>query len=199
MVGARIYYWFGFGVGYQVTTIEIHRLEQNKDNPRKLKREQLETLKRSIVEFPAMLQKRPLVVVSNGKGGYTVIGGNMRLQAARALGFTELPVIIADDFTAEEIRRFVIADNLNFGAWDWDTLANEWELEDLQNWGMEIPGLEEIEPAGFEDEPETDAKKIILEYTERDYILVRDALQLHGKTPEAAVFNLLRLNSEKIA
>jgi ParB-like chromosome segregation protein Spo0J len=177
-------------------TIELHRLEQNPNNPRKLKREQLEKLKRSIAEFPAMLQKRPLVAVSNGKGGYTVIGGNMRLQAARALGFTELPVIIADDFSKDEQARFVIADNVNYGGWDWDALANEWELDDLQNWGMEIPGLEEIEPAGFEDEPETGEKKIILEYTERDYILVRDALQLHGKTPEAAVFNLLGLNSE---
>lgn len=180
-------------------TIELHRLEPNPNNPRKLKREQLEKLKRSIAEFPAMLQKRPLVAVSNGKGGYTVIGGNMRLQAARALGFTELPVIIADDFSKEERERFVIADNVNFGGWDWDVLANEWELDDLQNWGMEIPGLEEIEPAGFEEEPETEGKKIVLEYTERDYILVRDALQLHGKTPEAAVFNLLGLNSERRA
>ena len=179
--------------------IEIHRLEPNPNNPRKLKREQLEKLKQSIVEFPQMLHKRPLVAVSNEKGGYTVIGGNMRLQAARSLGYTELPVIIADEFTKEERERFVIADNVNFGGWDWDALANEWDLDALQEWGLEIPGLEEIEPAGFEEEPATEAKKIVLEYTERDYILVRDALQLHGKTPEAAVFNLLGLNSDKKA
>lgn len=174
--------------------VEIHKLEPNPNNPRKLDRKQLDKLKQSIVEFPAMLHKRPLVVVSNERGTYTVIGGNMRLEAARSLGFTELPVIIADDFTKEERERFVIADNLNFGGWDWDALANEWDLDTLQVWGLDIPGLEEIEPAGFEDEAETGAKKIVLEYVERDYIMVHDALQLHGKTPESAVFNLLGLN-----
>lgn len=199
MVGARVYYWRCIGNHGKMTKIEIHKLEPNPNNPRKLDRKQLDKLKQSIAEFPQMLHKRPLVVVSNEMGTYTVIGGNMRLQAARSLGFTELPVIIADDFTKDERERFTIADNLNFGAWDWDALANEWELDTLQDWGLEIPGLEEIEPAGFEDEAETSAKKIVLEYTEREYILVRDALQLHGKTPESAVFNLLGLNSDKKA
>ncbi len=85
-----------------------------------------------------MMELRPMVIDADG----TVLGGNMRLKALQELGYTEIPdtwVRRAADLTDEEKQRFIIADNVGFGEWDWDTLANDWEVVDLEAWGLEIP------------------------------------------------------------
>ncbi|MFN9897751.1 MAG: ParB N-terminal domain-containing protein, partial [bacterium] len=83
--------------------------------------------------------KRPLVVTSDVDGKYVVLGGNMRLKAAKEVGIKQIEVITADDWTEEQKAEFLIKDNVSFGEWDWDSLANEWDTEKLEEWGLDLP------------------------------------------------------------
>jgi len=98
--------------------------------------ERFAKLKKSITEFPEMLEKRPIVAVTDVDGKLMVLGGNMRLRACQDLKLKEVPVMLADDWTEEQRRRFIIADNVGFGEHDWDMLANEWDAESLEEWGL---------------------------------------------------------------
>lgn len=115
--------------------LKINQIKENPNNPRKIEKDKLDKLVKSIKEFPEMLEKRPLVVDQN----YTVIGGNMRLRALQILGIKEVPVIIADDWTDEQKRQFLIKDNLSFGEWDLDILNQDFDLGELTEWGMDVP------------------------------------------------------------
>jgi hypothetical protein len=86
-----------------------------------------------------MLNKRPLIVFTDVDGKYCVLGGNMRLKALNELKYTEIPIIIADEWTEEQKAEFLIKDNVGFGDWDWDQLANEWNEEKLDSWGLDLP------------------------------------------------------------
>jgi DNA modification methylase len=86
-----------------------------------------------------MLNKRPLIVFTDVDGKYCVLGGNMRLKALNELKYTEIPIIIADEWTEEQKAEFLIKDNVGFGEWDWDQLANEWDAEKLDDWGLDLP------------------------------------------------------------
>jgi DNA modification methylase len=119
--------------------IKISKLKGNPSNPRVLRDEKFIKLKNSIEAFPDMLQKRPIVAVTDKDGKYMVLGGNMRLKACADLGMKEVPVILADEWTEEQRREFIIKDNVGFGEWDWDQLANEWDAEQLADWGMDLP------------------------------------------------------------
>jgi hypothetical protein len=90
---------------------------------------------KSIKDFPEMLEKRPIVVNQD----MIVLGGNMRLKAVTEAGLKTVPVIVADDWTEEQQRQFIIKDNLGYGEWDWDMIANEWDVEELDTWGLDIP------------------------------------------------------------
>jgi DNA modification methylase len=117
---------------------EIVKIEQvlpNPSNPRIIKDDKFKKLVKSIQEFPEMLNLRPIVV----DGNMIVLGGNMRLKACKAAGLTEVPILIADQLTPEQQAEFIIKDNVGFGEWDWDILANEWDAELLQDWGLELP------------------------------------------------------------
>ena len=108
-----------------------------------------------------MLEKRPLVCVTREDGKLMVLGGNMRLKALNDIGAAEVPVILADDWSEEQRARFLIADNVGFGEWDWDALANEWNADDLEKWGLDLPPMEvelEAEEDNYEvpDELQTD-------------------------------------------
>lgn len=107
----------------------------NPSNPRIIKDDKFKKLVKSIQEFPQMLELRPIVVDSN----MVVIGGNMRLKACIAAGLKEVPIIVADQLTDEQKSEFIIKDNVGFGEWDWDLLANEWDVEALTDWGLELP------------------------------------------------------------
>ena len=117
----------------------VSKLKANPSNPRVLRDDKFLKLRRSIEEFPDMLNKRPIVAVTDADGKYMVLGGNMRLRACQDLKMKEVPVILADEWTEEQRREFIIKDNVGFGEWDWDTLANEWDGEQLADWGMELP------------------------------------------------------------
>jgi hypothetical protein len=107
----------------------------NPKNPRIIKDDKFKKLVKSIQEFPQMLELRPIVV----DGNMVVLGGNMRLKACIAAGLKEVPIIVADQLTDAQKSEFIIKDNVGFGEWDWDLLANEWEPESLNDWGLSVP------------------------------------------------------------
>ena len=119
--------------------MDIKKIKPNPNNPRLIKDDKFQKLVKSIKEFPEMLEKRPLVCVTDVDGKVYPLGGNMRLKAAQELGMKELPVTLADDWTEEQRRQFIIKDNIGYGDWDWDAIANEWDAEQLSDWGLDIP------------------------------------------------------------
>jgi ParB-like chromosome segregation protein Spo0J len=119
--------------------VKISEVKPNPKNPRIIKDGKFQKLVKSIQEFPDMLNKRPLIVFTDVDGKYCVLGGNMRLKALNELKYTEIPVIVADEWTEEQKAEFLIKDNVGFGEWDWDSLANEWDAEKLDDWGLDVP------------------------------------------------------------
>ena len=115
--------------------VKIEKVLPNPSNPRIIKDDKFKKLVKSIQEFPQMLELRPIVVDAN----MIVLGGNMRLKACKAAGLKEVPIVIADNLTEEQQAEFIIKDNVGFGEWDWDLLANEWDEELLQEWGLDLP------------------------------------------------------------
>ena len=130
--------------------VPIGQLKPNPTNPRVLRDDKFAKLKASIQSFPDMLNKRPIVAVTDTDGKLMVLGGNMRLRACMDLGMKEVPVILADEWTEEQRREFIIKDNVGFGEWDWEQLANEWDAKDLADWGLDFPGAEIDEVAAPE-------------------------------------------------
>jgi len=117
--------------------MKLKDIKPNPNNPRVLRDDKFQKLKQSIKEFPKMLSLRPMVIDENN----VVLGGNMRLRALQELGFNDIDeawVKQSSDLTEEEKKRFIIADNVSFGEWDWDTLANDWEVVDLEAWGLDV-------------------------------------------------------------
>ena len=117
---------------------KISDLKVNADNPRYIKDEKFNQLVKSIKELPQMLEIRPIVVNDD----MIVLGGNMRLRACQKAGLKEVPIIKASDLTPAQQQEFIIKDNVGFGSWDWDVLANEWDTEQLEDWGLELPGFD---------------------------------------------------------
>ena len=115
--------------------VDIKKVIPNPSNPRIIKDDKFKKLVKSIQEFPQMLELRPIVVDSN----MVVLGGNMRLKASIAAGLKEVDILIADQLTDEQKAEFIIKDNVGFGEWDWDLLANEWDVDALTEWGLELP------------------------------------------------------------
>jgi len=115
--------------------IKLSKIKKNPNNPRLIKDNKFHKLVKSIKEFPEMLDIRPIVVNKD----MIVLGGNMRLKACQEAGLKEVPVIQADTLTAEQQREFIVKDNVGFGEWDWDMIANEWDAEQLDDWGLDLP------------------------------------------------------------
>jgi hypothetical protein len=119
--------------------VKISEVKPNPKNPRIIKDGKFQKLVTSIKEFPDMLNKRPLIVFTDVDNKYVVLGGNMRLKACKEIGLKEIPIIVADEWTEEQKNEFLIKDNVGFGEWDWDSLANEWDAEKLDEWGLDLP------------------------------------------------------------
>jgi DNA modification methylase len=117
--------------------VAISKIKSNPDNPRIIKDEKFKQLVKSIKDFPQMLELRPIVVDSD----MVVLGGNMRLKACLEAGLKEVDILIADQLSEDQKKEFIIKDNVGFGEWDWDILANEWDNELLNEWGLEVPGF----------------------------------------------------------
>ena len=118
--------------------VPIHEIKANPNNPRLIKDEKFAKLVKSIKEFPEMLKLRPIVVNDD----MIVLGGNMRLKACKEAGLIQIPVIKASSLTEEQQKEFIIKDNVGFGEWDWDLIANEWDAEQVTDWGLDIPGFD---------------------------------------------------------
>lgn len=115
--------------------MKINLIKPNPNNPRVIKDEKFKKLVQSIKDFPQMLELRPIVIDENN----IVLGGNMRLRACIELGLKDVPTIYAKDLTEEQKKEFIIKDNVGFGEWEWDVLANEWDVEKLEEWGLDVP------------------------------------------------------------
>ena len=115
--------------------VKIGKIKNNPNNPRLIKDDKFKKLVKSIKEFPEMLEIRPIVVDKDN----IVLGGNMRLRACQEAGLKEVHILQADKLTEKQQREFIIKDNVGFGEWDWDDLANEWDTEELEDWGLDLP------------------------------------------------------------
>lgn len=116
-------------------TIKLYKIKSNPNNPRLIKDDKFHKLVKSIKEFPEMLKIRPIVVNEE----LIVLGGNMRLKACKEAGLKEVPVIKTSGLTEKQQREFIVKDNVGFGDWDWDMVANEWETKELEDWGLNMP------------------------------------------------------------
>lgn len=118
--------------------MKLSEIHTNPSNPRLIKDDRFKKLVKSISEFPKMMELRPIIVDSEGM----ILGGNMRFKALKELKYKDVPdkwIKRAETLTDEEKQRFIIEDNVPFGEWDWDILANEWDQDKLIEWGLEIP------------------------------------------------------------
>ncbi|MFA5420863.1 MAG: DNA methyltransferase [Patescibacteria group bacterium] len=135
--------------------VDIKKIKLNPNNPRSITNDKFKSLVKSLRDFPEMLEKRPIVVDEN----MMILGGNMRLKACLEAGITKVPISIAKDWSEKKKKEFIIKDNLAYGEWDWDILANEWEQEELEDWEMDLPTdwktdeIEEDDAPEVSDEP----------------------------------------------
>ena len=118
--------------------VKLSQIKPNENNPRIIKDDKFKKLVKSIQDFPEMLELRPIVVNSD----MVILGGNMRYRALKEAGAKDVPIIIAENLTEEQQREFLIKDNVSGGEWDWDLLANEWDSEELTEWGLDIGGFD---------------------------------------------------------
>ena len=140
--------------------VKIGTVKLSPDNPRVIKGDKFKKLVQSIKDFPQMLELRPIVVDED----MVVLGGNMRLRACIEAGLKEVPILRASMLTEEQKREFVIKDNSSFGEWNWDILANEWDINDLSAWGIDIPA------SYFDDDKEPEFDKDTLDAALDTYI-----------------------------
>ena len=148
--------------------MKISQLKPNPNNPRLIKDDKFKKLVTSLREFPEMMAKRPMVCVTDTDGKLYPLGGNMRLRALQELKYKEIPdtwVMLADEWSEEKRKEFTIKDNIGYGEWDWDMLANEWDVEELADWGLDIPDWTPEQPEAQEDDyeiPDTVETDIVL-------------------------------------
>jgi len=124
--------------------MNINEIKPNPNNPRIIKDDKFKKLVKSIQDFPQMLELRPIVIDENN----IVLGGNMRLKACIEAGLKDVPVKQAKDLTEEQKKEFIVKDNVGYGEWDWSDLANNWETEELEEWGLDIIGFSNVEDLG---------------------------------------------------
>jgi len=166
--------------------MKLSAIKQNPNNPRSINKDKFAKLVKSIEEFPRMLELRPIVLNKDN----IVLGGNMRLKACKQIGLTEVPVVYADDLTEEEQRQFIIKDNVGFGDWDWELLANEWDVSDLNDWGLDLPDMDvqvlEAEEDNYE-EPDNLQVDVVL----GDLIEIGEHRLLCGDSTDSDLLNKL--------
>ena len=148
-----------------VKITKISEVKLNPNNPRLIKDDKFTKLVKSIKDFPEMLDIRPIVVNKD----MIILGGNMRYKACKEAGLKEIPVIVTD-LTEEQQREFLIKDNTSGGEWDFEMLANEWDVEQLDEWGLDMPELKAIDDA--EEGDEIKIPKSLQVIPKKEYILI---------------------------
>jgi hypothetical protein len=187
----------------EVLKVKISEIKPNPKNPRLIKDEKFKKLVKSIIEFPQMLELRPIVVDENN----IVLGGNMRLKACKEVGLKEVFIVRANDLTEQQKDEFIVKDNVGFGEWDWDMLANSFEVEQLEDWGLDVPideRIDEIEdgeeielPQSVQLEPPKEYILIMAEPNSVDWEEIKETLKLkmvrRGGYKEGSAFDAIAL------
>ena len=137
-----------------IEKVGIETIFENPTNPRSINKNKFQKLVNSVKDFPEMLSLRPIVV----NGDMVILGGNMRYKACKEIGLKEVYIIQAADLTDKQAEEFIIKDNVGFGDWDWDVLANDWDIKELEDWGLDGFPFEEDE----KEEEEIDSKSWFL-------------------------------------
>jgi hypothetical protein len=165
---------------FEAVLTPINKIKLNPNNPRLVKDDKFKKLVKSIQDFPEMLKIRPIVVNDD----MIVLGGNMRLKACKEAGLKEVPVIKASSLTEEQQREFIIKDNVGFGEWDWDMIANERDQEQVTEWGLDIPDFDnennEKEPVDLSDKVGETFEVIVSCTSEREQEQVFTKLKNEG-------------------
>jgi ParB-like chromosome segregation protein Spo0J len=152
-------------------------------NPRQSTAKQEKHLKESLEKFGLV---EPIIF--NKQTGY-IVGGHFRVRELKKLGITEIECVIVDLNEADE-KELNIRLNANTGSWDWDTLANDWEVVDLEAWGLDIPQFDTVEEQVIEEKQE-EMNVIELKFYDKDYKIVKEKLNSISMSPEIAVLKLL--------
>jgi len=166
--------------------MKLSAIKQNPNNPRSINKDKFNKLVKSIEEFPRMLELRPIVLNKDN----IVLGGNMRLKACKHIGLTEVPVVYADDLTEEEQRQFIIKDNVGFGDWDWELLANEWDVSDLNDWGLDLPDMD-VEVLEAEEDNYEEPDNLQVDVVLGDLIEIGEHRLLCGDSTDSDLLNKL--------
>jgi hypothetical protein len=171
--------------------VKISKVKSNPNNPRLIKDDKFKKLVKSIQEFPEMMKIRPIVVNED----MIVLGGNMRLRACKDAGLKEIPIIKASELTEKQQREFVVKDNVGFGEWDWDLIANEWNATDLNDWGLDVWQPEEEVDYSILDDTNINSelqqkidgvkKAIQIEFESHDY---EEAMELVSRFRKSDVY-----------
>ena len=127
--------------------VAIGELKPNPNNPRIIKDDKFKKLVQSIKDLPEMAEVRPVVVNTD----MVVLGGNMRLKAMREAGWKEVPIEVVD-WDEDKQRQFSIKDNVSGGEWDWEMLANQWDADELNEWGLDLPDFEQVKELEAEED-----------------------------------------------
>ena len=165
--------------------MKIKDIKSNPNNPRVIRDDKFKKLVKSIKEFPKMMALRPMVLDENN----IVLGGNMRLKALKELGYKEVPadwIKKANDLSEDEQRRFIIADNVGFGEHDYQMLKEEWNVEDLEDWGIEFEVENEheelhkqIEEIEYSTELDSASNYIVLKFDKDiDFLQIKTLLDI---------------------
>ena len=156
--------------------VTINKVKGNPNNPRIIKNDKFKKLVKSIQEFPEMLKLRPIIVDEN----MIVLGGNMRLKASKDAGLKEVWIEVAEGLSEEQKKEFIVKDNVGFGEWEWDILANEWDSVQLAEWGLDVWQNED-------DEQNNDVNDISDNISEE----YRVEIELSSEREQEQVFNEL--------
>lgn len=141
----------------KIQVLPLSEIKPNSDNPRIVNKAKFEKLKKSIQDLPEMLHLRPIILNAEN----VILGGNMRYKALVELGIKEVPVIRAEELTERQAQEFLIKDNLSYGDWDFDILANEWDSVDLEEWGLDVWQNEDDILANETEEAQREKDKIV--------------------------------------
>jgi DNA modification methylase len=174
-----------------IEKVNIKLVKENKNNPRYVVDSKFKKLVKSIKEFPEMLEKRPIIVDEK----MIVLGGNMRLKACQSAGLFEIYIHKAIGWTEKQKQEFIIKDNVGFGDWDWDILANEWDVKELNDWGLNLPEFDEIQLEAEEDDY-TEPEQIKVDVVLGDLIEIGEHRLLCGDSTDSDQVAKL-MNGEK--
>jgi len=146
--------------------VKVEKIKSNPNNPRVIKGNKFKKLVQSIKDFPEMLKLRPIVVNKE----MIVLGGNMRLKACIDAGLKEVWIAKAWELTPEQEQEFIVKDNSSFEEWDWDSLGNNWEIDQLEEWGVDVPIFDKID--SMEENEEMEIPQSVQLVPPKEYILI---------------------------